>query len=135
MPDRVPNPQQNHLLDAFPAAEQAKGLHRAGEFNRAHILAALDRKLPEPVICLDEKCKQLLRETRRPLPANPGAVAKEDYEYERAGTCNIFVAVEPRGPRRFTQVTARRTKVDFVAFVCRMLRRRAALRPRGSCLS
>lgn len=76
----------------------------------------------EPVICLDEKCKQLLRETRRPLPAQPGLPAKTDYEYERAGTCNIFVAVEPRGERRVAQVTARRTKVDFVAFVCRMLR-------------
>ena len=77
----------------------------------------------EPVICLDEKCKQLLRQTRQPLPAKPTTVAKEDYEYERGGTCNIFVAVEPRGQRRFAQVTARRTKVDFVAFVCRMLRR------------
>jgi hypothetical protein len=76
----------------------------------------------EPVICLDEKCKQLLRETRRPLPAKPGVLAKQDYEYERAGTCNLFVAVEPRGQRRFVQVTARRTKVDFVAFVCRLLR-------------
>jgi hypothetical protein len=77
----------------------------------------------EPVICLDEKCKQLLRETRHPLRAGPATLAKEDYEYERAGTCNIFVAVEPRGQRRFAQVTARRTKVDFVGFVCRLLRR------------
>ena len=76
----------------------------------------------EPVICLDEKSKQLLRETRRPLPAEPATVRKEDYEYERAGTCNIFVAVEPRGQRRIAQVTDRRTKVDFVSFVCRMLR-------------
>jgi hypothetical protein len=76
----------------------------------------------EPVICLDEKSKQLLKETREPLPAKPGTVAKQDYEYERAGTCNIFVAVEPRGQRRLTQVTARRTKVDFVGFVCQMLR-------------
>lgn len=77
----------------------------------------------EPVICVDEKCKQLLRETRHPLPARSGTPARQDYEYERAGTCNIFVAVEPRGRRRFAQVTARRTKIDFVAFVCRLLRR------------
>jgi hypothetical protein len=76
----------------------------------------------EPVICLDEKSKQLLRQTRRPLAAKPGTPAKEDYEYERAGTCNIFVAVEPRGQRRIAQVTARRTKIDFVCFVCRLLR-------------
>src|SRR5262245_2506725 len=77
----------------------------------------------EPVICLDEKSKQLLRETRAPLGTKPGTPAKTDYEYERAGTCNIFVAVEPRGQRRIAQVTARRTKVDFVGFVCRMLRK------------
>jgi hypothetical protein len=77
----------------------------------------------EPMICLDEKSKQLLRETRRPLLAKPGTAAKEDYEYERAGTCNIFVAVEPRGQRRLAQVTARRTKIDFVGFVCWLLRR------------
>jgi len=77
----------------------------------------------EPVICLDEKCKQLLRETRHPLAAKPGTPARQDYEYERAGTCNIFVAVEPRGRRRLVQVTERRTKIDFVAFVCRLLRR------------
>lgn len=77
----------------------------------------------EPVLCVDEKNTQLLRETRRPLPAKPGIPAREDYEYQRAGTCNIFVAVEPRGRRRHTQVTAHRTKVDFVSFVCRTLRR------------
>ena len=77
----------------------------------------------EPVICLDEKSKQLLRETRCPLTAKPGTPTRMDYEYERAGTCNIFVAVEPRGHRRIAQVTARRTKVDFVGFVCRMLRK------------
>ncbi len=78
----------------------------------------------EPVICLDETSKQLLRETRRPLLAKPGGtLLRQDYEYERAGTCNIFVAVEPRGKRRHAEVTDRRTKVDFVGFVCRMLRR------------
>lgn len=77
----------------------------------------------EPVICLDEKSKQLLCETRPSLPAQPGVLRREDYEYKRAGTCNIFVAVEPRGKRRYTEVTARRTKADFVGFVCRMLRR------------
>lgn len=78
----------------------------------------------EPVICLDEKSKQLLRETRRPLAAKPGGILlRQDYEYERAGTCNIFVAVEPCGRRRHTEVTERRTKADFVGFVCRMLRR------------
>jgi hypothetical protein len=71
----------------------------------------------EPVICLDEKSKQLLRQTRSPLPLQPGRCAKEDYEYKRGGTRNIFVAVEPKGGHRLVQVTLRRTKSDFVSFV------------------
>ena len=47
--------------------------------------------------------------------------AHEDYEYKRAGTRNIFVAIEPKGKRRRVEVTARRTKVDFVAFVKNLL--------------
>lgn len=71
----------------------------------------------EPVICLDEKGKQLLMQTRRPLPAAPGQIAKEDYEYRRAGTRNVFVAVEPQAGHREVAVTLRRTKRDFVEFV------------------
>jgi hypothetical protein len=71
----------------------------------------------EPVICLDEKSKQLLEQTRRPIPAAPHEVAKEDYEYKRAGTRNLFVAVEPKAGHREVEVTRRRTKPDFVAFV------------------
>jgi len=71
----------------------------------------------EPVVCLDEKSKQLLKQTRRPLSAAPGQITKEDYEYKRAGTRNLFVAVEPQGGHREVAVTQRRTKRDFVAFV------------------
>lgn len=75
----------------------------------------------EPVICVDEKSKPLLKQTRVPLAARAGQVAKEDYEYERAGTCNLFVAVEPKGQRRQVAVTARRTKIDFVALVVQLV--------------
>ena len=71
----------------------------------------------EPVVCVDEKSEQLLRQTRSPLPLQPGRCAKEDYEYKRAGTRNIFMAVEPKGGRRVVEVTARRAKPDFVSFV------------------
>lgn len=71
----------------------------------------------EPVVCVDEKSKQLLKQTRSPIPSQPGQVAKEDYEYRRAGTRNIFLAVEPKGGYREASVTARRTKVDFVGFI------------------
>ncbi len=75
----------------------------------------------EPVVCVDEKSKQLLRDMRAPLPLQPGVPAKHDYEYARAGTCNLFVAVEPKGGRRTVAVTAHRGKIDFVAFVTHLL--------------
>ncbi len=71
----------------------------------------------EPVICIDEKSKQLIQQTRTPITARPGMPIKEDYEYKRAGTRNIFLAVEPKGGRRQAEVTARRTKIDFVKFI------------------
>jgi hypothetical protein len=61
----------------------------------------------EPVVCLDEKSKQVLKQTRAELSPSAGQVAKQDYEYKRAGTCNIFVAVEPQGGHREVRVTAR----------------------------
>lgn len=76
----------------------------------------------EPVVCIDEKSKQLLQHTRSPLPPKPGAPAKLDYEYKRAGTCNVFVAVEPKGRLRVAEVTARRAKPDFVRFVKTLLK-------------
>jgi hypothetical protein len=51
----------------------------------------------EPVVCVDEKSKQLLRQTRAPIAVEPGRCAHEDYEYRRNGTRNLFVAVEPKG--------------------------------------
>ena len=77
----------------------------------------------EPVICVDEKSKQLIRNSREELTMKPGALAKYDYEYVREGTCNVFVAVEPKGGRRLVKVTERRTKPDFVAFVQHLLER------------
>jgi hypothetical protein len=75
----------------------------------------------EPVVCVDEKSKQLLRDTRAPLPGQPGALTKIDYEYSRAGTRNLFVAVKPKGGRRTVVVTDRRTKSEFVVFVQHLL--------------
>lgn len=71
----------------------------------------------EPVVCLDEKSKQLIEDSRAPLPMRAGMPVRRDYEYVRTGTCNLFVAVEPKGGRRTVLVTDRRAKVDFVAFV------------------
>lgn len=77
----------------------------------------------EPVVCLDEKSKQLLKDSRPPLPTRPGMPLRQDYEYVRGGTCNLFVAVEPKGGRRTVQITEHRAKTDFVAFVQYLLER------------
>ena len=77
----------------------------------------------EPVVCIDEKSKQLLEQPRAPIPAGRGNPIKEDYEYKRAGTCNIFMAVEPKGGHRQVEVTARRTKSDFVQFISHLVKK------------
>jgi hypothetical protein len=74
-----------------------------------------------PVVCMDECSKQLIGEVRTPLPPKPGHVAKEDSEYERLGTANVFLAVEPLAGQRTTQVTERRTRVDWALFVQMLL--------------
>jgi len=68
-----------------------------------------------PVVCFDEKPLQLLGETRLPRPLSSGRPRRYDYEYERKGTANIFLAVEPLGGWRHVAVTERRTKLDFAA--------------------
>jgi hypothetical protein len=70
-----------------------------------------------PVVCLDECSKQLIGEVREPLPAKPGQIAKYDSEYERRGTANVFMAVEPLAGKRTARVTNRRTRVDWAQFV------------------
>ena len=74
-----------------------------------------------PVVCMDECSKQLIGEVREPLPPKPGKVAKQDSEYERCGTANVFMAVEPLAGQRTTQVTERRTRVDWARFVQMLL--------------
>lgn len=69
-----------------------------------------------PVVGFDEKPKQLIEDGRTPIPTAPGRIAKQDYEYVRNGTANIFMAVEPKGGKRVTRVTRQRTKRDFAFF-------------------
>lgn len=75
----------------------------------------------EPVICIDEKSLQLIGHSREPLPMASHNPTKQDYEYVRNGTTNLFVAVEPKAGRRIVSVTAHRGKVDFVAFIGELL--------------
>lgn len=66
----------------------------------------------EPVLCFDEKSTQLLSGLRKTLPTKPHRPKRVDYEYKREGVRNIFVAIEPQGGFRTTQVTKRRTKKE-----------------------
>ena len=72
-----------------------------------------------PVVGLDEMPVQLLADVpgREPLPCRPGHPAKQDNEYTREGTANVFVAFEPLGGWRHYDVTEHRTAVDFARFV------------------
>ena len=66
-----------------------------------------------PVICFDELPYQLMEDSRSPLPRAPGVPVRDDYEYVRRGTCNLFGCFEPLVGRRQITVTAQRTKQDF----------------------
>ncbi len=66
-----------------------------------------------PVVCFDECSKELHAQVADPIPPAPGHPAKEDYEYTRNGTANLFVIIEPLAGKRQVTVTDRRTIPDF----------------------
>ena len=66
-----------------------------------------------PLVCLDETSKQLVSETRTPVPMKPGCPERADYEYERNGTANLFMLFAPLEGWRHAEVTDRRTAVDY----------------------
>jgi transposase len=78
-------------------------------------------KPDEPLVCMDETSKQLINETRCPIPAKPGRPARYDYEYERNGVCNLFMFFEPLAGKRHVSVTERRTKADWAMQIKQLL--------------
>ena len=79
-----------------------------------------------PVLCMDEQPVQLLKETRRPIPATARHGRRVDYEYERAGTANIFMFAEPLAGWREAIVRETKTKLDWAEEMARLLERRYA---------
>ena len=67
----------------------------------------------QPVVCIDETTKQLLKETRQPIPMQPGQPQRVDYEYERNGTASIFMIFAPLEGKREAIVTDRHTAIDY----------------------
>ena len=70
-----------------------------------------------PLICMDESPKQLIKEKRVRVPMKPGQDVRQDFEYERCGVANIFLASEPLKGKRYVEVTQRRTKADWAVFI------------------
>ncbi len=70
-----------------------------------------------PLVCMDESPKQLIGETRIPIPASPGQLARYDYEYKRLGMCNVFLACEPLAGKRMVEITERKTGKDWAYFL------------------
>jgi hypothetical protein len=74
-----------------------------------------------PVVCMDESSKQLINETRIPISAKPGETARYDTEYQRNGTCNIFIHSEPLTGKRKVEITDHRKKIDWAHFIKEMV--------------
>ena len=94
--------------------------------SNAEFVAAMEKVLDvyrrpydasHPVVCMDETPRQPIGQTRQSIPANPGRPVREDYEYERLGVRNIFMANEPLAGRRITKVTERKTKINWAHFI------------------
>src|SRR5499425_3070639 len=127
-------------LDASIACRQSCGTqdrsHGAFQYDRPHLkeywvipptanaafVAAMEDVLEvytrphdpaRPLVCLDETSKQLVAETRAPIPVRPGKPARHDYEYERNGTANLFMLFAPLEGFRHVEVTEHRTAIDY----------------------
>ena len=74
-----------------------------------------------PMVCFDECCKQLVSETKTPIPYSPGQAFLYDYEYRRNGVGNIFMMFEPLAGKRHVLITDRRTRKDFAGCIRRLV--------------
>lgn len=70
-----------------------------------------------PVVCFDERPCQLLGDVLMPIPMKPGRVERQDYHYQRHGTCVVLMAVEPLAGKRIVDVTEQKTKKDYAEFM------------------
>lgn len=70
-----------------------------------------------PQVCMDERPCQLVGDILAPMPMKPDRPLREDCEYERRGTCSIFIAFEPLAGRRWIRVEEHRTRIDYARFM------------------
>jgi hypothetical protein len=87
-----------------------------------------------PVIGVDERPCQLIGNVVAPIPMKPGKPKKEDNEYERNGTCNVFIACEPLTGWRYVEVRKQRTKMDYAEFMDKVSEIYLKMRPEAEVL-
>src|SRR4051812_16415352 len=92
-------------------------------FHLEDVLAVYHRPYDpkRPVVCVDETFKQLIGETREPLPPRPGSVERVDYVYTRNGVASLFLACEPLAGWRHIEVTEHRRRTDWAGFIRALL--------------
>jgi hypothetical protein len=73
-----------------------------------------------PVVCFDERPCQLLGDVMVPMAMKPGNCQREDYHYERNGTCAVLMALEPQKGQRFAEIREQKTKKDYAQFMKRL---------------
>ena len=88
-------------------------------------MSIIVRTIPRfPVVCMDETSKQLVREVRPALAPEPGRAERHDYEYQRNGVANLFLAFEPLAGWRCVDVTENRARRDWALFLVSLLEHR-----------
>src|SRR4029079_11662162 len=122
--DRAPDAQKNALkphqrrMWCIPDKPSAEFV-----FHMEDVLEVYHRPYDprRPVVCVDETFKQLIGETREPLPPRPGAVERYDHVYVRNGTASLFLACEPLQGWRHSEVTQHRRRTDWAGFIRALL--------------
>src|SRR5208282_305666 len=103
---------RRHSKPCLPSLERT---FKSASLNRVALRSGIQGPHdPErPLVCLDETSKQLVAETRTPIPMKPGSPARHDYEYERHGVANLFMMFAPLEGWRQVKVTDRHTAIDY----------------------
>lgn len=83
-------------------------------------LYSLDYDEAYPIVCFDERPCQLLNDVISPIPMKPGSCQKQDYHYERQGTCCLLLAVEPKAGWRMVETSEQKTAKDYTRFMQRL---------------
>ena len=115
----IPPKQNAEFVCAMPAGPDDSAEPVVGENVLETYQKPYDSRFPK--VCMDETSKQLVKETRAPLPPEAGRPERYDYEYERNGVANVFMFTEPLAGWRHAVVTDRRTKIDWAEQVREIL--------------